>query len=337
MQTIKRPVSENIAIKRIPFFKLPMTFDPVRIKKELDIARAFAVWPPEEPFGIQNFPGSNPEIFHDGQWVGMGLQTQGADWRKTDPGGPGLEPFMPTELLGNLPYFKEIIDSFKCGKRSVRFSSLPPGAEIAEHCDTYHDFKFGQIRLHMAVVTNPDVEVYIDGHRCILQPGEMWYGDFSRPHYVKNGGSEERVHLLMDLTINDWVLSLFPDDFVADVLAQGYVAHEQAILPDLDILKKYECDFMISAVMMKGIFETDDGIAGQYNGKLRVHNAALVLSVDDQPLITLNPISKNRFYLIGWCGERFFEMECDEADELCGLHLVIRHGHHRTRISLPLI
>jgi hypothetical protein len=66
----------------------------------------------------------------------------------------------------------------------------------------------GDVRLHIPVVTNPSVEFYLAGRRVPMQAGECWYLDLSLPHRVQNLGASERVHLVIDCVLNDWLRAL---------------------------------------------------------------------------------------------------------------------------------
>ena len=43
-----------------------------------------------------------------------------------------------------------------------------------------------------------------------MQPGHLYYVNFSKYHHVRNGGNEARTHLVMDLKLNDWLAQFFP-------------------------------------------------------------------------------------------------------------------------------
>jgi hypothetical protein len=43
----------------------------------------------------------------------------------------------------------------------------------------------------------------------ILEAGSCWYLRLSDPHRVANRGETDRVHLVIDAAVNDWVASLF--------------------------------------------------------------------------------------------------------------------------------
>jgi len=38
-----------------------------------------------------------------------------------------------------------------------------------------------------------------------MQEGEYWYLDLSRPHRVENRSQIDRVHLVIDCVLNDWL------------------------------------------------------------------------------------------------------------------------------------
>ena len=40
------------------------------------------------------------------------------------------------------------------------------------------------------------MEFYVDDRRVIMEAGECWYLDLSRPHRVHNRGTTDRIHLV---------------------------------------------------------------------------------------------------------------------------------------------
>lgn len=38
-----------------------------------------------------------------------------------------------------------------------------------------------------------------------MKPGELWYLNVNRYHSVTNGGSTDRIHLVIDCIVNDWL------------------------------------------------------------------------------------------------------------------------------------
>jgi len=61
------------------------------------------------------------------------------------------------------------------------------------------------LRMHIPVCTNADVDFFLDGHPIEMNEGECWYLDLSLPHWVKNRGATDRIHLVIDCELNDWL------------------------------------------------------------------------------------------------------------------------------------
>jgi hypothetical protein len=67
----------------------------------------------------------------------------------------------------------------------------------------------GRHRAHpYPVVTNPDVAFYLNGARVVLEAGSAWYLRLTDPHSVSNKGGSDRVHMVVDATVNDWLQDL---------------------------------------------------------------------------------------------------------------------------------
>jgi hypothetical protein len=86
---------------------------------------------------------------------------------------------------------------------------LTPGSRIKEHRDHDLSFEDGTVRIHVPVITNPEVDFRLNGLRCPMPAGSAWYLRLSDPHSVANLGTGDRVHLVIDATVNDWVAALF--------------------------------------------------------------------------------------------------------------------------------
>jgi hypothetical protein len=59
------------------------------------------------------------------------------------------------------------------------------------------------------VLTDPGVEFILDKERLTLQEGECWYMNFNLPHSLHNKSNTDRVHLVIDAVVNDWIKNLF--------------------------------------------------------------------------------------------------------------------------------
>ncbi|RZJ45123.1 MAG: aspartyl/asparaginyl beta-hydroxylase domain-containing protein [Chryseobacterium sp.] len=114
-----------------------------------------------------------------------------------------------TEILDSCMYFKEVLDGFLFEKTAVRLLQLAVGAEIKPHSDHCLGYEDGSFRLHIPIITNPDVEFILDGKRLIMNEGECWYIDANFEHSVANRGKQDRIHLVIDGIRNDWTDELF--------------------------------------------------------------------------------------------------------------------------------
>jgi hypothetical protein len=175
--------------------RLALRFDPQRL--EADLRRlASGVWTPH--FNTSFFEGDWSGIVLRGSRTDRGLFATGADTAE----------FASTEALEACPYFQEVVATFQCPLKSVRLLRLAPGSIIREHSDFDLGEELGEVRLHVPVVTNPKVEFYMAGKRVTMEAGECWYLDLSLPHRVQNQGASERVHLVLDCVVNDWLRHL---------------------------------------------------------------------------------------------------------------------------------
>jgi hypothetical protein len=176
--------------------KLPLSFDPESLKA--DLTRVV------DPEWVTHFNTG----YHDGGWSGVALRSAAGRGESLFP-VPGEENFVDTALLGCCPHFMDVLASLHFPLRSVRLLRLRAGSVIREHCDYDLGFESGEVRLHIPIVTNPGVEFYLDGKRVVMGEGETWYTNVNLPHRVQNLGKTDRIHLVIDGKVNDWVAQLF--------------------------------------------------------------------------------------------------------------------------------
>lgn len=184
----------------ISSFKLPFNFNPEALRSDLDRISP-AEW-------VAHF---NREYF-EGEWSGVALRSSGGDARKLYSRAQQESSFVDTPTLQRCPYVREILTTFQCPLQAVRFLRLAAGSTIREHRDYDLGFQEGQLRLHIPIITNPDVVFFLDAQRIELQAGECWYLDLSLPHWVENRGAIDRVHLVIDCELNDWLRDFLPAD-----------------------------------------------------------------------------------------------------------------------------
>lgn len=121
----------------------------------------------------------------------------------------GLPKFLPNEALQKCPYLLSILDTFQCKKETFRIHNLAAGAHIKPHRDFLCGLEHGKVRLHIPVQTKAEVRLKVEGEDINMQPGECWYCNFHLEHEVQNNSDQDRIHLIMDCLVNDWLKELF--------------------------------------------------------------------------------------------------------------------------------
>jgi hypothetical protein len=177
--------------------KFPFHYDPERLKLDLRAASP-EDWAPHYNQGD-----------YGGEWRGAALRSAAGCPQNLNAGPAGNAEFAATPLLGRCPYFREALSVFECPLKTVRLLSLAPGSFIREHTDNALDFEDGEIRIHIPVQTNPGVEFYVAGERLQLDEGGCYYVNVNLPHRVNNRGAADRIHLVIDAEVNEWVHALF--------------------------------------------------------------------------------------------------------------------------------
>ena len=174
--------------------RLDFEFDADRLQRDLALVRSDE-W-------VAHFNKND----YDGGWSGVSLRSIGGAAKDILPGAKAsLDSFADTPILERCSYFAEVLRHFRCPIRSARLLKLQPGSIIREHRDQDLGFKDGEVRIHVPIITNPDVAFFVNGDRLPMHPGEVWYIDFSLPHRVRNRGNTDRVHLVIDCIVDDWL------------------------------------------------------------------------------------------------------------------------------------
>lgn len=145
----------------------------------------------------------------DGEWSVVPLRAPAGATHpvKQIYSDPTCENFCDTHHLTNCGYLREIINWFECPVRAVRLMKLARGSTIHEHRDFDLDIESGTARLHIVVVTNPQVEFRLNQELVPMLAGNCYYLRLSEPHSVKNEGTSDRVHMVLDVELNDWLMS----------------------------------------------------------------------------------------------------------------------------------
>ena len=139
------------------------------------------------------------------------------------------EAYAPTVILQRCPHFQQVLAAFECELRSVRLMALAPGARIAPHRDPGTGYADGVARLHVPILTAPEVLFHIDGESVHFSQGDTWYLNANCLHGVDNDSAVNRVHLAIDCVPNAWLDALF-----APALGQRLAASDSALVIKLD-------------------------------------------------------------------------------------------------------
>ena len=160
-----------------PLIKLPIRFCAATLADEIK-ALPEAAWVPHP----QRFPGNEA----------VPLVT---------PSGRLTNEFVgamkPTEYLLQSAYMMEVMREIGATWGRSRLMGLGAGAEVPHHVDNNYYWRT-HIRLHVAVITNPDVDFTCGDQTVNMAAGEAWVFDTFRQHHVHNRGTDQRVHLVFD-------------------------------------------------------------------------------------------------------------------------------------------
>ena len=102
-----------------------------------------------------------------------------------------------TPHLQACPYVRQVIASFGEVFGRSRLMKLAAGAEVSPHVDfNYHWYT--RVRIHIPVITNPQVTFYCGNQGVHMRAGESWIFNSWYRHRVTNESNEDRVHLVID-------------------------------------------------------------------------------------------------------------------------------------------
>ena len=152
-------------------------------------------------------------VHHNGGWAVLPLRSVGGAMGAEPPFALGDESVghSATPLLEECPAVSRFLDSLGCPLLSARLLKLRPGAEIKPHRDIELASEYGEARLHVPIVTNPFVEFTVDDMRVPMEAGTCWYVNANLTHRVLNRGDGDRIHLVVDCVVDDWLRDRFAE------------------------------------------------------------------------------------------------------------------------------
>ena len=160
-----------------PFYKLPVTFDTARLCAELDAfpANAWAKHP--------NDIAGNSSLRLISVEGGENDEVNGA--------------MLPTPHLQSSLYLRQVLSSFGVVWSRSRLLRLSAQHGVPQHADiNYHWFY--RARLHIPIVTHPQVRFHCGDESVHMAAGEAWIFDNWRLHRVDNPVEAARIHLVAD-------------------------------------------------------------------------------------------------------------------------------------------
>jgi hypothetical protein len=160
-----------------PFIRLPVRFDADRLRAEIAALDRHA-WAPHP-----NHIAGNTS-----------LRLISADGGENDEVDGVMRA---TPHLAQLPYVRQVLASFGVVWSRSRLLRLDAGAVVPEHADiNYHWFY--RVRVHIPIVTRPEVQFHCGGEAVHMKSGEAWLFDNWRLHRVENPTPDARIHLVAD-------------------------------------------------------------------------------------------------------------------------------------------
>lgn len=181
----------------IKYLQLPLFFDVPQLQEDLRQLPPSA-WIPHYQ-----------HRHYEGGWSAIPLRSINGNKDSILVAPEDNAEYADTAYLAHTPYFRELLTRFSCPLQAVRLLKLDAGALIHEHRDFELCFEQGSVRLHIPVITSDDVEFYLDKERLQPAEGTCWYMNFNLPHSLRNNGATDRVHLVIDALVNDWLTVLF--------------------------------------------------------------------------------------------------------------------------------
>lgn len=177
---------------------------------------------------------------YQGTWSGITLRGPIHHHHPLSAGAGAEGPSSDATWLQALPYTQQVLSYLETEKPSVRYLKLAAGSTIKPHRDRDIVYWDGLVRLHIPIVTNPKVEFMVNNERLLMQPGELWFADFSQTHSIRNNGTTDRIHLVVDCVVNPWLTHWFiqegiilPDEQAPDPIAAFSHAEREEMIAAL--------------------------------------------------------------------------------------------------------
>lgn len=159
------------------FYKLPLRFDVERLKRELAC-----------------FEESDWEK-HPSDYKGnLAIPLISVNGEINDA---FAGPMQMTRFLKQTPYMQQVLESFDSVLSRSRLMRLEGLHDVPLHSDINAHW-WSRVRIHVPIVTTPDVIFHCGDQQVHMAPGEAWIFDAWKMHQVVNPSGYTRVHLVVD-------------------------------------------------------------------------------------------------------------------------------------------
>ncbi|MEA3198110.1 MAG: hypothetical protein QOF32_2162 [Gammaproteobacteria bacterium] len=192
-----------------PFYRLPVRFDVHKLREEAAALPDLA-WA-KHPNEIQG--NSSMRL----------ISVNGGENDDVD----GV--MLPTPHLERSPYIRQVLASFGVVWSRSRLLKLAPFAGVPPHADINYHW-FNRVRLHIPIITHPEVRFFCGNEAVHMAAGEAWIFDNWRLHRVENPVDADRIHLVADTSgsASFWQFVARGDSPGATAYAHSYEAVRDA-------------------------------------------------------------------------------------------------------------
>jgi hypothetical protein len=212
-----------------PFCRLPLRFDTERLRYEIEALPTDA-WA-RHPSG---YAGNSA----------LRLITAGGG-ENDDVSGE----MKPTPWLTRCPYLQQVLGSFGVVWSRSRLMKLAPRSQVPPHCDVNYHW-YHRVRIHIPVITFPEVRFNCGGQSVHMAAGEAWIFDNWRPHSVENPTENDRIHLVADTMGNEafWTMAQNGqwENFDAPPAASTAVLPYRSVMPPPLLTEKFNAPTVMS-------------------------------------------------------------------------------------------
>ncbi len=244
------------------FIRLPLTFDAARLAEEVDALPAEA-WQ-SHPTG---YKGNSA----------VPLISVGGESNDVFSG-----PMAETLWLKQSPYVRQVLASFQVVFGRTRLMGLAGGQEVPRHSDSNYHW-FTHVRIHVPVITFPEVMFHCHDKAIHMAAGEAWVFDNWKVHGVVNPSTGFRVHLVADTVGSSILWDMIeqslkqePEQLETQEVFFNAQSNPQLMLEQyntLNVMHPGEMELLIEDLVADLLASTDstntEGLALQFTGAVR--------------------------------------------------------------------